>query len=192
MGRDDSQDDRQKRIQKLRERVAQLGAGEAVFQGENDLPEEVEEVFLEHILAFEEGRTVTPIEALAEGGLTFPEPEDLDDTEIEGKLWELIHGLALLGVYLHSTNHLSDRQLYEELWHDALREETVLFPENQGYGYHIDMIGSGSMEDILTFLKFYAGEEDRVMWEKDLDQPLPKHEDPPYDRDHRLPQGPGG
>jgi hypothetical protein len=192
MAKDDSHEDRQERIRKLRERIEELGGGEAVFQGESDLPEEIEEVFLEHVLAFEEGHTVTPIAALSDGGLTFPVPDELEDAELSTKLWELIHGLALLGVYLHSTNHLSDRQLYELLLNDVLLEETVLFPENPDYGYHIDMIGSGSREDVMTFLKYYASEEDRAEWMEELDGQVPAHEDPPHNRDHRLPKGPGG
>ena len=55
-------------------------------------------------------------------GVALRAPEDLDESQITAKLWEIIGALAALGVYLHSTDHLSDRQLYCYLWGTALRD----------------------------------------------------------------------
>ena len=56
-----------------------------------------------------------------------------------------------------------------------------------GFSWNIDVIGSGSEEDIEIWLRCYADEETRQSWAKDWpDSPLPKHEDLPYDRDRLL------
>lgn len=89
----------------------------------------------------------------------------------------------------HHTDHLSDRQLYEELWGEILREPTVLMPDNPDFACHIDMTGSGSEEHILLYLKYYADERARRIWKEDWpEDPVPEHEEPPYDRDRHLPQ----
>jgi len=77
-------------------------------------------------------------------------------------LWEVIEGLAALGVFLHSTNHLSDRGPYGELWNRVLRDE-------------VDVIDD------------YADEQIRQGWQAHwpYDQ-MPPHEDPPFDRDSGL------
>jgi hypothetical protein len=55
----------------------------------------------------------------------------------------------------------------------------------------IDLTGSGSDEDNLTYLKYYADEEHRLRWAQDWpDDPMPEHEDTPFDRDRFLPQSP--
>jgi hypothetical protein len=119
-----------------------------------------------------------------------PPPDQLDDVRITEKLWEVIHALFLLRVFLGSTNHLSDRELYSELWNDSLHESAVLFPDNTDYSYHIDLCGSGSEEDNFTYMKYYADNERRARWARDWpDDVMPQHEDPPYDRDRLLPQG---
>jgi hypothetical protein len=71
----------------------------------------------------------------------------------------------------------------------VLREEIVLMPEITAYAYHFDLVGSGSEEDTRLYLKYYADEEDRRRWlERWPSDRVPEHEDPPYDRDRRLPQ----
>jgi hypothetical protein len=101
--------------------------------------------------------------------------------------------MASLGAYVLHTDHLSDRGLYEFLYHDGLREEAVLFPENPSYAYMIDLTGSGSEEDNQVFLKYYADDGYRQRWAKDWpDDNIPDHENPPFDRDRFLPQSPIG
>ena len=73
--------------------------------------------------------------------------------QLKDTLWEVIHALAGLGTYLHSTDHLSDRELYTHLWSESLREPTVIMPENPDFAYHIDLVGSGSDEDTFLYLK---------------------------------------
>ena len=70
----------------------------------------------------------------------------------------------------------------------------MLFPENPSYAYIFDLIGgveTGSDDDIQTYLKYYADEKARVKWGHYWpDDKIPKHEDPPFDRDRFLPQSP--
>jgi len=155
----------------------------------DDDPEDLKEAFLDRMAAYESQEPRPLLDALAESGVTLPAPEELDDAQIGAKLWELIHWLSLAGTFLHNTGHLSDRELYTELWHEELREPTVLMPEDTSFGYHIDMVGSGSEEHIHLYLKHYADERTRQSWKEDWPgDEIPEHEDPPYDRDSRLPQ----
>lgn len=44
-------------------------------------------------------------------------------------------------------------------------------------------------EDSQTYLKYYADEKARVKWGHDWPgEKIPKHEEPPFDRDRFLPQ----
>ena len=84
---------------------------------------------------------------------------------------------------------MSDRELYENLWHDHLREETFIQPGTPDCACHLDIIGSGSEEDIFIYLKYYADEEDRRSWASDYPQEdFPSHEKKPYNRDIHLPK----
>lgn len=151
--------------------------------------DEVEDEFWDHVAAFESTEPRALSVVLAEAGVALPPPEELDDPQLSDKLWEVIHMLALLGTFLHNTDHLSDRELYTVLWGELLREPMVLMPDNAAFACHIDMVGSGSEEHTHLYMKYYAREEDRRSWLKDWpDDVLPEHEDPPYDRDRRLPQ----
>lgn len=130
-------------------------------------------------------------DALTESGISLPRPDRLDDARLTAKLWEVIEALARHDTFLENTDHLSDRQLYAELWNDLLREEPFEpIPKGVGRGFFIlDLVGSGSEEDIHLLLKHYADESFRQNWQKDWpDDPIPDHEDPPYDRGRLLPQ----
>lgn len=178
------------RIAKLRAELEKLG-GTTV----ESMPADIEEEFLRHVLEYETQEPVSLLTWLANSGIEVPPPDQLDDKRLSIKLQEVIYGMAYVGAYLIHTNHLSDRELYEIL-SDCLTEEVVLFPENPDYAYIIDMIGgvergSGSDENIQTYLKYYADEKARVKWGHDWPgDKIPKHEDPPFDRDRFLPQAP--
>lgn len=181
----------QERIAKLRAELEKLGG--TMLDRLESVPAEVEEEFLRHVLEYETQEPVSLLTWLAKSGIEVPDPDQLDDQTLSIKLQEVIYGMAYVGAYLLHTNHLSDRELYEFL-SDCLTEEVVLFPENPDYAYIIDMIGgveSGSDEDIQTYLKYYANEQQRVKWGHDWPgDKIPKHEDPPFDRDRFLPQAP--
>jgi hypothetical protein len=181
------------RIAKLRAKLEKLGG--TVTGPLESMPAEVEEEFLRHVLEYESAEPTSLLAWLANSGIEVPAPDQLDDKRLSIKLQEVIYGMAYVGAYLLHTNHLSDRELYE-LLSDCLTEAVVLFPENPDYAYIIDMIGgveSGSDEDIQTFLTYYANEQQLVKWGHDWPgDKIPKHEEPPFDRDRFLPQSPLG
>jgi len=188
---DDEEVDREVRIRELRRQAEKLAGGKFTSSESPDCPPEILEQFLKHIIAYEQAEQVTLLDRLIKAGVSVPPPDELDDPQVTVKLWEVIRALSLLGTYLYNTNHLSDRELYAHLWAESLREETVLFPDNPDFACHIDIIGSGSEEDILKYLKYYASEEDRRDWSKrwPLDL-LPEREQPAFNRDCQLPGRP--
>ncbi|KKL84665.1 hypothetical protein LCGC14_1962470 [marine sediment metagenome] len=96
--------------------------------------------------------------------------------------------------YIYHTDHLSDRQLYEELWDETLDESfpDMLTVSAEG-GYFIDMLGSGSQEDTHLHMKYYTDEEERRQWIEEFPEDnLPPRVAPPYDRDRLLPEMPEG
>jgi hypothetical protein len=154
----------------------------------DDLAPEMRAQFWDSIAAYEEAEWATAFDLLAQSGLELPPPEELDDAQVTTKLWETIRSLAILRMFLYSTSHLSDRELYEELWHDVLREEGPIMPLSNDSAWHIDLVSSGSEEDNLLYLRYYADEETRQRWAKDWPgSNIPTSETPPYDRDRHLP-----
>ena len=185
--------DTDERIRKLRAELEKIGG--SIIARHEQMPADIEEEFLRHVLEYETQEPISLLTWLAKLGIEVTPPDRLNDKTLKTKLKEVINGMASLGAYLLHTNHLSDRELYEFL-SDCLTEEVVLFPENPDYAYIIDLIGgveSGSDEDIQTYLKYYAAEKDRVKWGHDWPgDKIPRHEDPPFDRDRFLPQSPLG
>ncbi len=180
---------RRHHIEVLKEKIERISGIPDCTHISPDCPDEVAQSFLQYVLDFE-SRTERPLfDALVEGGVSIKAPEDISDQQINAKLWELIHAMALLGHYLYNTNHLSDRELYTRLYSDNLREPTTVLTNHPGFACHIDLVGSGSEEDIHLYLRYYADEEAREQWASDWpEDALPPHEDPPYDRDCFLPQ----
>jgi len=182
--------DQEQRIAKLREEIKKLGGNTMSIE---DMPADMEEEFLRHVLEYETAEPISLFRLLENSGLKLLVPGSLTDDDLTPKLKETIERMSSLGAYLLHTNHLSDRELYEYLYNDGLREEAVLFPENPSYAYMIDLTGSGSEEDNQIYLKYYADAEHRIQWALDWpDDIIPDHEDPPFDRDRHLPQSPIG
>ncbi len=148
----------------------------------------VREKFWKYVVAFEKATWSQPFQVLIESSISLPPPDELDDSQLTSKLSEVVNALSLLRVYLYHTDHLSDRELYAQLWSDSLREETVLQPDNADFACDIDLIGSGSEEDIDIYLKYYADEEERTRWAKEWPgEPMPDRKQLPFDRDRYLP-----
>jgi len=181
----------EERIAKLRQEVEKLGGSTMSLES---MPADMEEEFLRHVLEYENAEPISLLRLLENSGLEVPAPDQFDnDDTLTAKLKQIVERMATLGAYLLHTNHLSDRALYEYLYHDGLREEAVLFPENPSYAYMIDLTGSGSEEDNQIFLKYYADENYRQQWASDWPADnIPDHENPPFDRDRFLPQSPIG
>lgn len=182
--------DQEERIAKLRQELEKLGGSTISLES---MPADMEEEFLRQVLEYETAEPISLFRLLENSGVEIPAPDQLDDSSLTIKLKEIVERMASLGAYLLHTNHLTDRELYNYLYVDGLREEAVLFPENPSYAYMIDLTGSGSDADNQLYLRYYADEEHRRRWAQDWpDDPIPEHEDPPFDRDRFLPQSPIG
>jgi hypothetical protein len=177
------------RINELREAIQEAAGGEMHVWESPDAPPEIIEQFWQNVLQYEQAEETTHFAQLERAGVALPPPEELSDEELTDKLWEVIHALARMNVYLSQTDHWSDRELYERLWRDTLREFTMDFPPGSGWNCHIDFLSSGSDENNFLYLKHYANEEERQRWSHDWpDDVIPPHEKPVYDRDVKLPK----
>ncbi len=188
--RDEEQEEwREVRIRQLKQQAAELSGEEMISIEAEHCSSEIEEEFWEHVVAFAQTKRIPLLEVLVQAGISVPSPDELDEGQLSAKLWEVIDGLFLQGIYLEHTDHLSDRELYVHLWSETLREEAVLPPEDSDFSYHLDLIGSGSAADTLTYLKYYANEDERQEWAAECPEEIvPEHEQPRYDRDRHLPR----
>ena len=184
--------ERQIRIDQMKEEIKKRrGSWESTPELEN-LPPEAEEAILHRVLFFETAPRTSYAKMLIEDGIELPSPDTLTMPELlHAKLWEVIHGLAHRRVFLHCTNHLDDLALYSRLWFQDLNYETVDISWDVDAGAHLDLLGSGSSEDTLAWLRFFADEEEREWWRDTLEaqgEVLPDHVDPLHDRDQLLPK----
>lgn len=178
--------DQQIRINELREKFKEMGGEMGNF---GELPPDLEEQFMEQVIAYETSPFASHFEKLEKSGFELTHPDELNDEQVSAKLKDLIEALYKQHTVLERTNHLSDRELYEHLWHDSLREEFPEMPAMFGPMWcHIDPLGGCSDEDIDNHMRYYADEEERAQWMKDFpDYVMPDHVDPPYNRDEMLP-----
>ena len=189
MAKPKAEDDQEKRIEALKRHAEELCGGQMEVGSLDDCPAEVEEAFWKHVVDYEEAPWTTHFQQLENAGVSLPSPDSLTDEELTAKLWDVIQKLALLQVFIEQTDHLSDRDLYTHLWTDSLREETKALSLAANSACHIQLLGSGSDEDNLLYLKYYADDAFRQYWQTDWpNDPIPRHEDPPYDRDRLLPK----
>ena len=185
----EAKDNPDKRIEDLKRRAAELCDDQMELGKLDDCPPEMEESFWKYVVDYEEAPSTTHFHELEMAGVSLTAPDSLDDQELTAKLWEVIHKLALLRVFIEQTDHLSDRELYTHLWTDSLREDTKILPPTANSAWHIQMLGGCSEEDNRLYLKYYADDASRRDWHRDFpDDPLPAHEDLPYDRDRLLPK----
>lgn len=189
MAEQEAEDHRDKRIEDLKRRAEELCNGQMEMCGLDDCSSETEEAFWKQLVDYEAAPWTTHFHQLEMAGVSLPHPDSLNDQELATKLWEVIHKLALLRVFIEQTDHLSDRELYRHLWTDSLREETKALPPVANSACHIQMLGGGSEKDNWLYLKYYADDASRWHWQEYFrNDPLPAHEDPPYDRDRLLPK----
>lgn len=187
--------DQEIRINELRETARELAGGEMVECESRGCPDDVSEAFWESVVAYEKAPWTTHHRQLVEQGIALPVSEALSDGQLTAKLWEVIEALGRRRTFLHATNHMSDRELYTRLVEDVLHRAVKLIGPGGGLMgegcYTIDFVSSGCEEDIEAWLRYYADEEARERWIQDFpDDILPPHEDPPFDRDSRLPRRP--
>src|SRR5262249_28714135 len=187
---DDTGDqDQKKRIEELKRKASELTGGQMNTMESEDISPDISEAFWEQVVEYESAPWISNFQQLQEAGIELPPADEMDDEKLKAKLWEVIEKLGKMRVFLYSTNHLSDRELYAHLWGDALREEMPAMNYDENSAWNIDLVSSGSEEDTHLWMKYYADEETRQQWKSDWpDYDMPAHENPPYNRDAFLPQ----
>lgn len=146
---------------------------------------------MKHLEEMEPENWVSPAQTLIKENVPLLPPSEITDETLGSILWELLHNLALQGFYILHSDHLSERELYAELWHHGLREPAHLPGRSLRGGWFHDFLGSWSEEDMQLWLKYYATEEERAHHASEYPEDnIPDHVDPCSRRDWRLPQGP--
>ena len=139
----------------------------------------------------EDGPWRSPRDIFARFGYAPVPPSGLDDRQLPGRLWELLCAAAARRFFFCSTDHLSDRELYAELWTRGLREPAHLPGRNPRGGWFHDFLGSWGEDDMQLWLRYYASDEERAKHAREWPTtPLPPKEKRPFNRDWRLPKGP--
>ena len=132
-----------------------------------------------------------PAQQLAERNIPLLPPAEITDETLTPILWELLHNLSLQGFYLLHTDHLSDRELYAELWGRGLRDPAHLPGRNLRGGWFHDFLGSWGEDDMQLWLRYYATDEERAKHAREYPKDaIPPKDKPPSNRDWRLPKGP--
>ena len=127
-----------------------------------------------------------PLDQLQKTGGTLLPPAELTDETLTAKLWELLHNLALQGFYISHTDHLSDRDLYAELWQRGLRDEALLPGKCRTGGWLHDFLGRWGEDEMQLWLRYYASDEECVKHAKDK---IPPKEKPPVIATGGCPRG---
>jgi hypothetical protein len=176
------------RIEALKDSARQSAGGMMRSWEADELSGDQREDFWRRVVDYENAPFVTDAQRLHDAGIELPDSDAMDDSQLTAKLWQVVDALAGMRVFITSTDHLSDRELYDRLWRHSLREEQPYRLDDPGTD-HVDLVSTGSEDDIRAWLKYYADEDTRRDWLKDFpDYAMPAHENPPYDRDRHLPQ----
>ena len=183
--------DREIRIEKLKDEIAEATGGEMQETKMADIPPAIEEAYLEQVRDLERAGWQRPMDELTKHHTAPLPPDELTDEALTPRLWELLHHLACRGFYVLHTDHLSDRAIYETLWKKGLREEAILPGRSRTGGYFYDTIGSYGPEDMEVFHRYYETEKARARHLAEFpDSTPPPRERPPFSREWRLPKGP--
>lgn len=146
------------------------------------MPTDRENEYLECMLDWERA-PVLPISQWFEPELVMPPHDTLDDDQLTQQLHQVIGRLFEKNIVLNFTDHLSDRQLYCLIARDILpaQEKRLSVPHSSIQWQCID-----PATDEESWLRFYATDDDRQMWQLETGLRLPPKERLPFPR--TLPQ----
>lgn len=144
----------------------------------------------QQVIAMSKAPLITYFQQLERAGVRLPPPGMLDKKELKKQLGQVLQGLARLKIYLGHTDHLSDRELYTELWDGLLHIQVPDVEPNRFTLCFYSMLRVGDeLQDGQLYMRYYASQEARRVWAKEFpDKPLPPRTKPPYDRDRYLPK----
>jgi hypothetical protein len=186
---DETDVDREIRIEKMKRELEDIAGGKILIGSVAPAALELEEAFFKRALDYEHAEFDTDFNRLQQRGVALPPAAELDDASLSAKLAEVIRELGELHCFLHDTDHLSDRELYDWLWSSGLRDDSPDISGMSGAAWHTSPIGACNDEDTAIWLKHYADEEQRRRWHHDFPaNPMPAHESAPFDRDRHLPK----
>ena len=191
-GDDDLPEDAEPDPLGLAEVDREIAAAQAEARPDEAPPDELPKAALEAQLSATEPQNWTPPAGqLAGQNIPLLPPAEITGETLTPILWELLHNLALRGFYVLHTDHLSDREVYAELWERGLRDPACLPGRNPRGGWYHDFLGSWGDEENQLWLRYYASDEQRAKhiaeWPKAT---LPPRDKPANNRDWRLPKGP--
>lgn len=158
------------------ESIGRVDAGRMTTSSENE--------FLESMLAWERA-PMLPIREWFSPALILAAPDQVTDTELPAALARTIDQLYQQHIVLDFTDHLNDRQLYTLIYRDILPSYEKKIARRDSY-LHWDCANTNG--DPNTWLRFYATEEEREVWEDETGKTPPAAEKLPFRR--RLPQAP--
>jgi len=154
-------------------------------------PDSSDSAFQAQLEAMEPENWVPPARTLAEERIPLLPPAEITDETLTPILWELLHNLELRGFYVLHSDHLSDRELYAELWERGLRDPAHLPGRSLRGGWFHDFLCSWGDDDMQKWLRYYATDEERAKHAKEYPKDnIPPREKPCSNRDWRMPKGP--
>ncbi|MCE9545347.1 MAG: hypothetical protein K8T25_07505 [Planctomycetia bacterium] len=148
-----------------------------------------ENEFLASMLAWERA-PVLPIGDWFQPRLALAHPDEYPhdaagEARLRERLWDTIYRLFEKRIVLDFTDHLSDRALYCLIYRDILPSQEKKIDAPDSY-LHWDCADVSGNPDV--WLKYYATMDERDQWVREMNEPLPPRENPPFSR--RLPRRP--
>jgi hypothetical protein len=125
-------------------------------------------------------------------GYTPVPPDELTEESTGPGLWEFLHQLAIRNFFVTHTDHLTDNELYRDLWGKAIRDDCLTPGARSRTAYWMhDVLGSYGTEECNLQLAIYATDAERTRHTEQFPAwPLPEKRERLTLRDWRLPRPP--
>lgn len=180
--------DREIRIERMKREIEQIAAGKMYSGSCEPVSSRMEEAFSSRCSLMSGPNSIRTLTGSCSAESRCRRQQNSTITALRAKLRDIIRELGELRCFLHDTDHLSDRELYDWLWSSSLRDDTPDLSGMPDGAWHTSPIGAGNTEDTAIWLKYYATEEERRRWNCDYPSDIPAHEAMPFDRDRHLPK----